>query len=159
MNEKSTICQDLVLETNKPNNSEKELKILDCLPEKKNLNSKHSKPESFYLNKDFLTLDAFGFGMSFNCLQVTFSSRNITEARYVYDSLSVLSPLFLAQSASTSVIDSTLIDWDTRCRFIEQSTDSRNLSEYVTNYISLQSYNLQKYRQHIETLIGTIFHE
>lgn len=86
---------------------------------------------NFVFNRDYLQLDAFGFGMTNCCLQITFSSRNIAEARHVYDSLSVVSPLMAAFSASTAVVDSVLIDWDVRMRLIEQSTDSRSRAEHV----------------------------
>ena len=122
------------------------LSLLSDKVEQENPNSNSqtgAKQSNFYFNKDFLTLDAFGFGMGYTCVQVTYSSRDITEARYVYDSFGVLSPLFLALSASTSVVDSTLIDWDTRWRLIEQSTDSRSSSEYVSVF---QIYIFQPFR-------------
>lgn len=140
MKENSKICQNLIngahthrkFENEKEN--EKELDNLSCFSEKKDSISNSSQTGNFFFNKDFLTLDAFGFGMGFNCVQVTFSSRNITEARYVYDSFAVLGSIFLAQTASTSVVDSTLIDWDARWRLIEQSTDARDRSHYVRTY-------------------------
>ena len=138
MKEKSKICQGLIegthTHTHKKFENENELDNLSCFSERKGSISDNSETGNFFFNKDFLTLDAFGFGMGFNCVQVTFSSRNITEARYVYDSFAVLGPIFLAQTASTSVVDSTLIDWDARWRLIEQSTDARDRSHYVRTY-------------------------
>lgn len=148
MQQKSNILQKILSNQNKTDDSNKnssqceehEIDNLSSLSEKEETegsslktNSKTQKTD-FYFNKDFLTLDAFGFGMGYTCVQVTYSSRNIQEARYVYDSFGVLSSLFLALSASTSVVDSTLIDWDARWRLIEQSTDSRSSSEYVRIY-------------------------
>jgi len=71
-----------------------------------------------------------------NCaLHLTFSSRNITECRHVYDTMSVFSSLMGALTASSGVIDSTLTEWDSRMRLIEQCTDSRMEKEYVILYI------------------------
>lgn len=103
-------------------NIEKEFEIID---------KEESRKNNFKFNKDFITVDAFGFGMSNSCIQSTYSSRNITEARFVYDSLSVFSTFMAALSASTAIVDSVLINWDTRSRMIDQSTDSRSRNHYV----------------------------
>ena len=88
-------------------------------------------PSQKFFNKNYITLDSFGFGLSNACLQITYSSRNMTEARKIYDSFGVLSSVMTALCASTAVVDSTLIDWDSRLRIIEQSTDTRSEREHV----------------------------
>lgn len=93
----------------------------------------------FIFSKDYITLDSFGFGMGNCCIQITYSFRNLFEARKAYDSFSVLSGLLAAFSASTAVVDSALIDWDLRSRMIEQSADCRKPQEYVL-YLFLISF-------------------
>lgn len=44
-------------------------------------------------------MDAMAFGMGSCSLQCTFSTKNLDHARYVYDQLNVLSPVFLAMTA------------------------------------------------------------
>ena len=128
--EKSKICQQLI------QNNKKNTHFPKCTPESHSMRhfeiiDQEEERIKFVFNKDYLTLDAFGFGMANCCIQITYSSRNITEARSVYDQFSVISSFMAAFSASTAVIDGTLIDWDVRSRIIEQSTDSRNKSENV----------------------------
>lgn len=133
---KSEICKNLL---------EKKKLIGNCSIQKENelinqfeiIDKEESKKNNFVFNKDYITLDSFGFGMSNSCLQITYSSRNISEARHLYDSMSVLSAVLTPFSASTAVLDSVLIDWDVRMRLIEQSTDSRMEREYVSFYFWL----------------------
>jgi hypothetical protein len=107
----------------------------DVQNKKINFKTNKSNKNNFIFNKDYITLDSFAFGMSNGCLQITFSSRNISEAREVYDSLSVLSGVLTPFSASTAVIDSTLIDWDLRLPIIEQCSDTRTKREFVIFYL------------------------
>lgn len=73
-----------------------------------------------------------GNAFSLCCLQVTYSSRNIEEARRVYDFMAVLGGPFAALTASLAVYDSVLIDWDHRWRILEQMCDDRQEKEYVS---------------------------
>ena len=114
--------------TKQKNNLIQEFEIMDKEETKKN---------QFVFNKDYITLDSFGFGMGHSCIQMTYSSRNMSEARKMYDFLSVLSGLLTPFSASTAVVDSALIDWDVRSRLIEQSTDSRSRREYVSFFSTI----------------------
>jgi hypothetical protein len=60
--------------------------------------SEDAKPDHVYL-------DCMCFGMGCCCLQITFQACNITEARYLYDSLAVLCPLMvLLLNLSNSVV-------------------------------------------------------
>lgn len=65
------------------------------------------------------------FGMGVACLQCTFSTKNIDHARYLHDSLHILSPLFLALTASTPIIKGQLTDWDVRWNILTQGVDDR----------------------------------
>ena len=44
---------------------------------------------------DHVYLDAMGFGMGCSCLQMTFQSCNIAEARVLYDHLTPLCPIMV----------------------------------------------------------------
>ena len=70
-------------------------------------------------------MDAMAFGMGMSCLQSTFSTKDINHARYMHDSLHVLSPLFLALTAATPIVKGKLMDWDVRWNIIGDSVDDR----------------------------------
>ena len=48
---------------------------------------------------DHIYMDAMGFGMGCCCLQVTFQSCNVTEARRLYDALVPIAPLMVSRLA------------------------------------------------------------
>lgn len=48
---------------------------------------------------DHIYMDAMGFGMGCCCLQVTFQSCNVTEARRLYDALVPIAPLMVGRLA------------------------------------------------------------
>lgn len=73
------------------------------------------------------------FGMGLSCLQCTFSTKNLDHARYVYDQLHVISPLFLALTAGTPFHKGKIADWDARWKIIEGSVDDRNPNERNIN--------------------------
>ncbi len=66
------------------------------------------------------------FGMGLCCLQCTFSTKSLDHARYIYDQLNALSPLFLALTAGSPFYKGKLADWDTRWNIISGSVDDRN---------------------------------
>lgn len=74
-------------------------------------------------------MDAMGFGMGMACLQCTFGTKNIDQARYLHDMLHVISPLFLSLTAATSILKGKLSDWDVRWKIIEDSVDDRTPQE------------------------------
>ncbi len=43
-------------------------------------------------------MDAMGFGMGCSCLQMTFQACNILEARFLYDQLTPISPIFVSDT-------------------------------------------------------------
>ena len=90
------------------------------LPVLKDLNTEITKIE----------LDAMGFGMGCCCLQSTYGMSSLPEALYIYDQLTVLSPLLLAISASTPICSGHLLETDTRISILEQSVDCRKEEEY-----------------------------
>lgn len=79
--------------------------------------------------EDHIYLDAMGFGMGCCCLQVTFQASSINEARYLYDQLAVITPVFLALSAGSPIFRGFLADVDCRWNVISGSVDDRTPGE------------------------------
>lgn len=75
------------------------------------------------------SLDHFGFGMCNTALQITYSCRDLKQARWAHDMMHVLSPFMLAFSSTTFAASHRLLDFDNRFRIIEQSTDDRKPTE------------------------------
>ncbi len=59
-------------------------------------------------------MDAMGFGMGCCCLQVTFQTRSVEEARHLYDQLAVLAPIMLSLTAATPFLRGKIADTDVR---------------------------------------------
>jgi len=74
-------------------------------------------------------MDAMAFGMGCCCLQVTFQAKDVDESRFIYDQLAVLSPIFMALTASTPILKGRLADTDARWGIISESVDDRTKSE------------------------------
>ncbi|CAH8838415.1 unnamed protein product [Trichobilharzia szidati] len=74
-------------------------------------------------------LDAMGFGMGCSCLQITFQSCCIDEARILYDQLTTICPIMMALSAATPAMRGYLLDWDCRWGIISASVDDRTEEE------------------------------
>ena len=74
-------------------------------------------------------MDAMAFGMGSSCLQVTFQTRSIREARHLYDHLAVLAPIMLALSAATPFYRGRIADTDVRWSVISQAVDDRTNKE------------------------------
>lgn len=73
--------------------------------------------------------DHFGYGMGCLALQVTFSCKSMDDCRFLYDQMHVLSAFAQTLSNSSAIANSKLIDWDSRWKLIEQSTDDRKPEE------------------------------
>eukprot|EP00058_Branchiostoma_floridae_P002991 XP_002588479.1 hypothetical protein BRAFLDRAFT_259575 [Branchiostoma floridae] len=74
-------------------------------------------------------MDGMGFGMGCCCLQATFQACNLDEARYLYDQLTPLCPIFLALSAAAPVYRGYLADVDCRWNIIAGAVDCRTREE------------------------------
>lgn len=59
-------------------------------------------------------MDHFGFGMGNCALQTTYLSIDIDHARFLYDQLAVLGPIFLTLTAGSPAYKGKLADWDNR---------------------------------------------
>ena len=73
--------------------------------------------------------DHFGYGMGCLALQVTFSCKSMSDCRFLYDQLHVFSAFAQVLSNSSAIANGKLIDWDSRWKLIEQSTDDRKPGE------------------------------
>ncbi|KAK8385817.1 hypothetical protein O3P69_016535 [Scylla paramamosain] len=93
--------------------------------------SKYSGDESCAAaaKKDHIYLDAVGFGAGCCCLQITIQTRNINEARVLYDHLTPLCPVMLALTAASPIFRGYLTDVDSRWDVIAASVDCRTREE------------------------------
>ena len=64
-----------------------------------------------------------------SCLQVTFQAKNLSEARYLYDQLTPITPLMLALSAASPIWRGFLSEIDCRWQAISDSLDDRTRQE------------------------------
>lgn len=80
---------------------------------------------SGYSNRDTYYLPGPLFGMGLCGMHVTIQSATMEESRLLYDALQPLCPLFLALSASTSVMAGLILSKDTRTSYISESMDDR----------------------------------
>lgn len=117
---------------------------------------------------DQIYMDAMCFGMGCSCLQVTFQSFNLGEARYLYDQLNVVTPILLSLSASCPIFRGLLADVDCRWNVIAQSVDDRTPKEKErirkSRYDSIDSYisdhpNFSKEYNDIEVVINEKYYK
>ncbi|CAI2167497.1 15006_t:CDS:10 [Funneliformis geosporum] len=78
---------------------------------------------------DHIYMDAMVFGMGCCCLQITFQSCNIEEARRLYDQLANMGPIMLALTAAAPIYRGYLADVDCRWNVIAGSVDDRTKEE------------------------------
>ncbi|KAH8119161.1 glutamate-cysteine ligase catalytic subunit [Phellopilus nigrolimitatus] len=78
---------------------------------------------------DHIYMDAMGFGMGCCCLQLTFQSCNVTEARRLYDAFIPLGPIMLALTAASPLYRGYVADVDCRWNVIAGSVDDRTEEE------------------------------
>eukprot|EP00923_Selenidium_pygospionis_P042682 GHVN01073714.1.p2 GENE.GHVN01073714.1~~GHVN01073714.1.p2 ORF type:complete len:858 (-),score=136.27 GHVN01073714.1:62-2635(-) len=74
-------------------------------------------------------MDMFGFGMGMSCVQLTYGTTDVSTARYLYDQLAVLAPLWLSLTASTPFFRGLLSNNDTRWSALSQAVDCRTDEE------------------------------
>ena len=118
------------------------------IPIYKDINTKlEVSPEEPY--KDFVYMDAMGFGMGNCCVQVTVGTCCLESALYLYDELIPFTPILLAISSNTPLFKGKLTDYDNRWSSISQSVDDRTDEErdpksekyiYKSRYSSCYSY-------------------
>jgi glutamate--cysteine ligase catalytic subunit len=74
-------------------------------------------------------LDSMAFGMGMHCLQCTFQTCNLREARSINDQFTALAPIMLALTAGTPFLRGMVSDSDVRWQVISGSVDDRTPSE------------------------------
>lgn len=79
--------------------------------------------------KAFIHSDAMSFGMGCCCVQCTMSTKDIDEARNLYDQLVPVCPIFLSLTASTPIVRGLLANTDVRWYIISGSVDDRTKEE------------------------------
>lgn len=76
-----------------------------------------------------MEFDHFGIGMGCCAVQITYSTQNLSDARWLYDQFHCITPFWAALSASSPIMASHLIDYDSRLKLLEQSVDDRTPME------------------------------
>lgn len=94
----------------------------DLFPEDSNARDGAAKEDHIYM-------DSMGFGMGCCCLQVTFQTKDILEARHLYDQLAPLGPIMLALTAASPAWRGYLSDQDARWNVIAGAVDDRTREE------------------------------
>ncbi|EGO00094.1 hypothetical protein SERLA73DRAFT_107071 [Serpula lacrymans var. lacrymans S7.3] len=95
---------------------------------------------------DHIYMDAMGFGMGCCCLQLTFQSCNVDEARRMYDALIPVGPIMLALSAASPIWRGYLADVDCRWNVIAGSVDDRTEEERGLKPLENSKFSIPKSR-------------
>ncbi|KFG63824.1 glutamate-cysteine ligase, catalytic subunit domain-containing protein [Toxoplasma gondii RUB] len=74
-------------------------------------------------------MDHMVFGMGMHCAQATFGCPSLSDARYLYDQLGVLAPLWLSLTAATPFLRGLVAATDTRWATIAGAVDCRTSKE------------------------------
>ena len=69
------------------------------------------------------------YGTGNTSLQITFGTKNVEEARYLYDQLAVLSSIMLPLSAASAIFKGKLANVDVRWNVLKDSVDCRTQDE------------------------------
>ncbi|KAI0930145.1 hypothetical protein AcV5_006934 [Taiwanofungus camphoratus] len=95
---------------------------------------------------DHIYMDAMGFGMGCSCLQITFQSCNVPEARRLYDALVPIAPLMLALTAASPLWRGYIADVDCRWDVIAASVDDRTEEERGLKPLQENRFRIPKSR-------------
>ncbi|PCH43378.1 glutamate-cysteine ligase catalytic subunit [Wolfiporia cocos MD-104 SS10] len=95
---------------------------------------------------DHIYMDAMGFGMGCSCLQITFQSCNVSEARRLYDALVPIAPLMLALTAASPLWRGYIADVDCRWDVISASVDDRTEEERGLKPLKENRFRIPKSR-------------
>ena len=90
---------------------------------------KHDSEVFHILKKNHVYMDSMGFGMGSSCLQVTFQAPDLSQARFLYDSLNIFTPVLLSLSAAAPYFKGFLTDQDIRWNVISGAVDDRTPHE------------------------------
>lgn len=81
----------------------------------------------------YIYMDAMGYGMGSNCLQVTLGTSTINATCYLYDQMIPITPLLLALSSSGPIFKGKLSGYDNRFNIVMQAVDDRTDEEKDEN--------------------------
>lgn len=81
------------------------------------------------VKENHIHMDSSLFGLSCCGLQITVQTRNMDEARKLYDQLLPMGPILLALTAATPVVKGFLADTDVRWNMVAASVDDRTREE------------------------------
>ncbi|GBE81136.1 Glutamate--cysteine ligase [Sparassis crispa] len=95
---------------------------------------------------DHIYMDAMAFGMGCSCLQITFQSCNIAEARRLYDALVPVAPLMLALTAASPLWRGYIADVDCRWDVVAGSVDDRTDEERGLKPLKHDRFRIPKSR-------------
>ena len=90
------------------------------------------KDENTPQSEKFISMDCMAFGGSCNHLRVKVECPNLSEARYLFDQLAILSPILLCLSAATPFINGKISDLDSKWTLMKRSFDDRTSSEELS---------------------------
>ncbi|KAF8443156.1 glutamate-cysteine ligase-domain-containing protein [Boletus edulis BED1] len=95
---------------------------------------------------DHIYMDALCFGAGCCCLQLTFQSCNIEEARRMYDALVPMGPIMLALTAASPIWRGYLSDVDCRWSVLSSCYDDRTAEERGREPLKENKYVIPKSR-------------
>ncbi|CCJ30240.1 unnamed protein product, partial [Pneumocystis jirovecii] len=98
------------------------------------------------IQPNHIYMDSMCFGMGCCCLQVTFQTADISEARTLYDQLIPMGPIMLSLSAASPAYKGYLSDQDCRWNVISRSVDDRTSEEMGEKPLKKSKYIIQKSR-------------
>lgn len=104
-------------------------KVVDDTIPKRNLFTSDIEPFIGAALPGHVYMDSMGFGMGSSCVQITMQAKDITEARYLYDSLAPATPVMLALSAAAPIFRGHLVNQDIRWNVVSGAVDDRTFIE------------------------------
>ncbi|KAG5513662.1 hypothetical protein PMAC_000700 [Pneumocystis sp. 'macacae'] len=110
------------------------------------LSSRSIKLSDSIAQPNYIYMDSMCFGMGCCCLQVTFQTTDISEARTLYDQLIPMGPIMLSLSAASPAYKGYLSDQDCRWNVISRSVDDRTTEEMGEEPLKKSKYIIQKSR-------------
>ncbi|KAI0730334.1 glutamate-cysteine ligase catalytic subunit [Fomitopsis betulina] len=116
------------------------------IPWQRNIYSEDPEAKRGAALLDHIYMDAMGFGMGCCCLQVTFQSCNVTEARRLYDALVPIAPLMLALTAASPLWRGYIADVDCRWDVISACVDDRTEAERGLKPLQENAFRIPKSR-------------
>lgn len=116
------------------------------IPLDRNLFPEDSNAKNGAAKEGHIYMDSMGFGMGCCCLQVTFQTKNIREARRLYDQLAPLGPIMLALTAASPAWRGYLSNQDARWNVIAGAVDDRTPEELGEKPLKHDRFVLPKSR-------------